>query len=198
MVKLHNATSYACRNRYGGETTPLSEHALANALDVSDFVFQSGQKVTVLASWHTARQCRLRRSPKPADVARLRRRLRRSRRRDAPDDYTSRISSVSTTSLGRSLVKPITARSIAKVNPFVVPVDAKTNPFVVPTAVAKAEPATPPASFEPETGLAAGAAGFRCQEQIRQSSARRSLQGVRDCAGTRRRTRPTRTISIST
>jgi hypothetical protein len=51
VVKLHNATSYACRNRYGGETTPLSEHALANALDVSEFVFQSGERVTVLASW---------------------------------------------------------------------------------------------------------------------------------------------------
>jgi hypothetical protein len=51
VVKLHNAASYTCRNRYGGETTPLSEHALANALDVSEFVFQSGERVTVLASW---------------------------------------------------------------------------------------------------------------------------------------------------
>ena len=51
VVKLHNATSYACRNRYGGETTPLSEHALANALDVSEFVFASGETATVLASW---------------------------------------------------------------------------------------------------------------------------------------------------
>ena len=49
VVKLHNATSYSCRNRYGGETTPLSEHALANALDISEFVFESGEKVTVLA-----------------------------------------------------------------------------------------------------------------------------------------------------
>src|SRR3990172_3470496 len=31
--------------------TPLSEHALANALDISEFVFQSGEPVTVLASW---------------------------------------------------------------------------------------------------------------------------------------------------
>ena len=51
VVKLHNATSYSCRNRYGGETTPLSEHALANALDISEFVFESGEKVTVLADW---------------------------------------------------------------------------------------------------------------------------------------------------
>jgi hypothetical protein len=51
VVKLHNATSYSCRNRYGGESTPLSEHALANAIDISEFVFESGEMVTVLASW---------------------------------------------------------------------------------------------------------------------------------------------------
>jgi hypothetical protein len=51
VVELHNATSYACRNRYGGADTPLSEHALANALDVSEFVFASGAHVTVLANW---------------------------------------------------------------------------------------------------------------------------------------------------
>ncbi len=51
VVKLRNATSYSCRNRYGGATTPLSEHALANALDVSDFVFASGDHITVLDGW---------------------------------------------------------------------------------------------------------------------------------------------------
>jgi hypothetical protein len=51
VVGLHNATSYACRNRYGGANTPLSEHALANALDVSEFVFASGERITVLDAW---------------------------------------------------------------------------------------------------------------------------------------------------
>ena len=51
VVKLRNATSYSCRNRYGGATTPLSEHALANAIDVSDFVFASGDHITVLDGW---------------------------------------------------------------------------------------------------------------------------------------------------
>jgi hypothetical protein len=32
-------------------TTPLSEHALANAIDVSDFVFASGDHITVLDGW---------------------------------------------------------------------------------------------------------------------------------------------------
>jgi hypothetical protein len=51
VVGLRNATSYACRNRYGGAKTPLSEHALANALDVAEFTLASGEHVTVLDSW---------------------------------------------------------------------------------------------------------------------------------------------------
>ncbi len=51
VVGLHNATSYACRNRYGGAKTPLSEHALANALDVSEFQLASGDSITVLKGW---------------------------------------------------------------------------------------------------------------------------------------------------
>ena len=55
VIKLHNATSYACRNRYGAAQGPLSEHALANALDVSEFVLASGEQVTVLTSWPQGR-----------------------------------------------------------------------------------------------------------------------------------------------
>jgi hypothetical protein len=51
VVKIRNATSYACRNRYGGATTPLSEHALANALDVSEFVLANGERITILDDW---------------------------------------------------------------------------------------------------------------------------------------------------
>jgi hypothetical protein len=61
VVKLRNASSYVCRNRYGGATTPLSEHALANALDVSDFVFASREHITVLDSWP-----RVAKAPKPS------------------------------------------------------------------------------------------------------------------------------------
>jgi hypothetical protein len=53
VVALRNATSYSCRNRYGGAKTPLSEHALANALDVAEFTLASGEHVTVLDSWPT-------------------------------------------------------------------------------------------------------------------------------------------------
>jgi hypothetical protein len=51
VVKLHNATSYACRDRYGNINEKLSEHALVNALDISEFVLASGEQVTVLDSW---------------------------------------------------------------------------------------------------------------------------------------------------
>lgn len=47
VVKLH-AASYACRNRNGRADQPLSEHALANALDITDFVLASGQQITML------------------------------------------------------------------------------------------------------------------------------------------------------
>jgi len=150
VVKLHNATSYACRNRYGGETTPLSEHALANALDVSAFVFQTGQTVTVLASW--PRVATVAQVSKPKDVATVPPPSRHPSGGDVPGDTTSSITAVSTTSLGMSLVKPISA--MVKANPFVVPIsvpiDPHTNPFVVPTAVAKAAPAAPPAAPKPE------------------------------------------------
>jgi hypothetical protein len=51
VVKIQNASSYVCRNRYGGETTPLSEHALANALDVAEFVLANGEHITILDDW---------------------------------------------------------------------------------------------------------------------------------------------------
>jgi hypothetical protein len=49
-IKLH-VGSYTCRNRNGGADQPLSEHALANAIDISDFTFASGERVAVVDSW---------------------------------------------------------------------------------------------------------------------------------------------------
>jgi len=115
VVKLHNATSYACRNRNGGETTPLSEHALANALDVSEFVFQSGERVTVLASW-----------PHAVSLA-------------APANQTRVAEATTETSVSLPHAQANGAELTTKAR------DAKSNPFVVPTSVAKAAPPAPPA-----------------------------------------------------
>lgn len=51
VIKIQNASSYVCRNRYGGASAPLSEHALANAFDVSEFVLGDGTRITVLDDW---------------------------------------------------------------------------------------------------------------------------------------------------
>ena len=50
VVKLH-ASSYACRNIYNRANPPLSQHAVANALDVSEFVLATGEHVTVREDW---------------------------------------------------------------------------------------------------------------------------------------------------
>lgn len=121
VVKLRNATSYSCRNRYGGETTPLSEHALANALDISEFVFESGEKVTVLASW-----------PHVVTVP------------PVPLPNPTRVSTETTES--KTPAPAARANAIEVIEVTKAKVDAKTNPFVLPTAVAKAPPPTPPAT----------------------------------------------------
>jgi len=51
VVKIVNASAYVCRNRYGAANTPLSEHALANALDVSELVLANGEHITILNDW---------------------------------------------------------------------------------------------------------------------------------------------------
>jgi hypothetical protein len=51
VVKIRNISSYKCRNRYNAANTKISEHAFANALDVSAFVLGSGDTVTVLNNW---------------------------------------------------------------------------------------------------------------------------------------------------
>ena len=51
VVKIKNAASYMCRNQYGRSDTKLSEHALANALDIKAFVLASGQTIPILGNW---------------------------------------------------------------------------------------------------------------------------------------------------
>jgi len=51
VARVTIATSYDCRNRYGQRQAPLSEHALANALDLSGFKLADGRMVNVLGGW---------------------------------------------------------------------------------------------------------------------------------------------------
>jgi hypothetical protein len=52
IAKIETFGTYSCRNIGGGQTGRLSEHGLANAVDVSAFVLQSGRRVTVLDGWN--------------------------------------------------------------------------------------------------------------------------------------------------
>lgn len=56
VTRLVNATGYACRNRYGLANERLSEHALANAIDIGGFGFADGRTIKVSTAWgRTAR-----------------------------------------------------------------------------------------------------------------------------------------------
>lgn len=52
VVELKIAASYSCRPRNGIAGGKLSEHGLANALDVSAFKLADGQVVTVEGGWN--------------------------------------------------------------------------------------------------------------------------------------------------
>ena len=51
IVKLVVVDSYQCRNRNGAAATPLSEHALANAVDISAIGLADGRVIRVLQTW---------------------------------------------------------------------------------------------------------------------------------------------------
>jgi hypothetical protein len=52
IAKIETFGTYSCRNIGGGQTGRLSEHGLANAVDVSAFVLQNGRRITVLDGWN--------------------------------------------------------------------------------------------------------------------------------------------------
>lgn len=51
VVKVETFGTYSCRNIYGGRSGRLSEHAFANAVDVSGFVLADGRRVMLLGGW---------------------------------------------------------------------------------------------------------------------------------------------------
>jgi hypothetical protein len=51
IARLTNASAYVCRNRYGAKDQKLSEHAKANAIDVSAFVTTDGRTIAVTEAW---------------------------------------------------------------------------------------------------------------------------------------------------
>ncbi|NRG17807.1 extensin family protein [Rhizobiales bacterium] len=51
VSEMKIAASYSCRGRNGAAKGPLSEHAFANALDISSFKLADGREITVEGGW---------------------------------------------------------------------------------------------------------------------------------------------------
>ncbi|MFT3731400.1 MAG: extensin family protein [Hyphomicrobium sp.] len=51
IVRIETMSSYSCRNAYGRKTTKLSEHGLANAVDIGGFITASAKTAEVLDDW---------------------------------------------------------------------------------------------------------------------------------------------------
>lgn len=51
-VRVETMGTYSCRNIYGGRSGRLSQHAFANAIDVSGFILADGRRVTLLGGWN--------------------------------------------------------------------------------------------------------------------------------------------------
>lgn len=59
ITRMVNASGYVCRNRNGSIHDKISEHAFANALDISALVTADGRTIDVLTHWgKTARDLR--------------------------------------------------------------------------------------------------------------------------------------------
>ena len=51
VSKVHHAGSYSCRRQRGNGSGAWSEHAFANALDVTGFTLEDGRVISVLKDW---------------------------------------------------------------------------------------------------------------------------------------------------
>lgn len=51
IVRIANASSYMCRNRYNDPAEKMSQHAYANAIDVSVFELSDGRRIDVKTFW---------------------------------------------------------------------------------------------------------------------------------------------------
>ena len=56
VAKVEHVGTYACRNIYNRAEGRLSEHARANAIDVTGFVLADGTAISVARDWNSSRQ----------------------------------------------------------------------------------------------------------------------------------------------
>lgn len=65
VTRLNGTSAYVCRPRNGVPGEKLSEHAFANAVDVSGFGWADGREITVLAGWGPTARDRARAATTP-------------------------------------------------------------------------------------------------------------------------------------
>lgn len=72
VTRVETMGTYSCRNINGVATGRLSEHAYANAVDVSAFVLKDGRRISVLNGWNgDAHEARFLRSVRAAACTRF-------------------------------------------------------------------------------------------------------------------------------
>lgn len=72
VTRIQNASGYVCRNRIGSSTARLSEHATANAIDISAITTADGRRIDVSEGWGAISQAPHAQTPKdrpPAKAA---------------------------------------------------------------------------------------------------------------------------------
>ena len=69
IVSMQNASGYVCRHRYNDPKRKLSQHALANALDIPALTLANGRKITVLGGWGPTRRDLQKRKDAAAEAA---------------------------------------------------------------------------------------------------------------------------------
>jgi hypothetical protein len=53
VAKVMDLSAYACRFVYNSKGEKISEHAVANAIDIGEFVTAKGEKISVLDNWNS-------------------------------------------------------------------------------------------------------------------------------------------------
>ncbi len=51
LIKIHHAGTYSCRRQRGNNSGAWSEHAFANAWDITGFSLSNGEVISVLKDW---------------------------------------------------------------------------------------------------------------------------------------------------
>lgn len=89
VARILGASGYACRNVYNLPNRSLSQHAFANAIDVSAFQLRNGRIITVRKGWGPTRRDKKRQAKKAAEAARARSRKAQIARESASNKIPS-------------------------------------------------------------------------------------------------------------